>query len=61
MLDYFRNSSSDEDAVKMVRLNIYNYDICQYDDLGLYSRSQLRLKLDNLFYLYYNRKRSDSI
>ena len=33
-------------AVKMVRLNVYII-LSQSEDLALYSRSQLRLKLDN--------------
>ena len=47
-------------AVKIVRLKVDNYH-CQSGDLDLHSKSQLRLKLDQMFNVYYNSHISDSI
>ena len=46
-------------SVKIVRLKVYVI-FSQSDDLDLYSRSQLRLKLNKCFYLYYNSNISDT-
>ena len=37
------------------------HKLCQSDELDLYSRSQLRLKLDTLFYLLFKSNMSDNI
>ena len=49
-----------EFAVKIVRLKLYII-VSKSEDLALHSRSQLRLKLDNILNLYYNSHISDRI